>query len=69
MTCVLMTLSATVSLFSALIATQKSLRKKVAYLLLTCTCIVELCQLERLSGEKLRPGRENEWFELTAVRV
>ena len=53
MTFLLMTLSVTVSLSSALIATQKSLRKEVAYLLLTCTRTVELCQLELLSGEKL----------------
>ena len=69
MTCVLMTLSVTVSLSSALIATRKSLRKEVAYLLLTCTCIVELCQIERPSEEKLRLGRENEWFELPEVTV
>ena len=69
MTCVLMTLSVTVSLSSALIATQKSLRKEVAYLLLTCTCIVELCQLELPPGEQLRLERENEWFELTEVRM
>ena len=69
MTCVLTTLSVTVSRSSAPIVTQKSLRKEVAYLLLTCACIVELCHLELPPGEKLRVVRENEWFELTEVRV